>query len=137
MKARLFGFRDICRSFAMPLGAAVALFTLAILSGPLATSLSADEATVKNAKQADNPYAKAEITIKIIPSFNDTFGYDVFVNGRSLIHQPSIPGLPGNEGFATKEKAQAVAEFVVRKIRNNEMPPTVTSEDLNAMGVAR
>ena len=43
----------------------------------------------------------------------------------------------GNEGFTTKEQAQTVAEFVVKKIRNNEMPPTVTIEDLNAMGVLK
>jgi hypothetical protein len=53
------------------------------------------------------------------------------------VHQPTIPGLPGNEGFTTKERAQTVAEFVVKKIRNNEVPPTVTVEDLNAMGVMK
>jgi hypothetical protein len=53
------------------------------------------------------------------------------------VHQPNIPGLPGNEGFATEVKARTVADFVVKKIRNNEMPPTVTIEDLNAMGVLK
>jgi hypothetical protein len=38
----------------------------------------------------------------------------------------NIPALPGNEGFSTREEAQTVAEFVVKKIRKNEMPPTVT-----------
>jgi hypothetical protein len=45
--------------------------------------------------------------------------------------------LPGNEGFSTKERAQTVAEFVVKKIRKNEMPPTATIEDLNRMGVLK
>ena len=53
------------------------------------------------------------------------------------MHQPNIPGLPGNEGFTTKERTQTVAEFVKKKIRNNEMPPTVTIEDLNNMGVLK
>ena len=53
------------------------------------------------------------------------------------MHQPNIPGLPGNEGFTTKERAQTVAEFVVKKIRKNEMPPTVSIEDLNKMGVLK
>ena len=53
------------------------------------------------------------------------------------MHQQNIPGLPGNEGFTTKERAKIVAEFVVKKIRNNEMPPTVTIEDLNNMGVLK
>ena len=110
------------------------LFIVACLPG---TSLSADEATSQEIKQQKNPYANAEITIKIIPSANNTFGYDILLYGKPLVHQPNIPGLPGNEGFTTKEKAQTVAEFVVKKIRNNEMPPTVTMEDLNTMDVLK
>ncbi len=114
------------------------LLILVIFSGLIVTSLSADEAAdKKEIKEQKNPYANAELTIKIIPSANNTFGYDILVYGRPLIHQPNIPGLPGNEGFTTKEKAQTVAEFVVKKIRNNEMPPTVTIEDLNTMGVLK
>ncbi len=54
-----------------------------------------------------------------------------------LVHQPNIPGLPGNEGFTTKERAQTVAEFVVQKIRRNEMPPTVSIGDLDKMDVLK
>lgn len=116
-------------------GAVLALlFIVVCLSGTL---LSADEATSQEIRQQKNPYANAEITIKIIPSANNTFGYDILLYGRPLVHQPNIPGLPGNEGFSTKERAQTVAEFVVKKIRNNEMPPTVAMEDLNAMGVLK
>ena len=115
-----------------------ALFMLFIVAGVPGTSISADEAVgKKEVKQQKNPYANAEITIKIIPSANKTFGYDILLYGRPLVHQPNIPGLPGNEGFTTKERAQTVAEFVVKKIRNNEMPPTVTIEDLNNMGVLK
>ena len=88
-------------------------------------------------KEKINPYAKAEITTKIIPSANKTFGYEIIVKGKTLVRQPNIPSLPGNDGFATREKAQKVAEFVVKKIRKNEMPPTVTIKDLNSMNVLR
>ena len=83
----------------------------------------------------NNSYAYARISTRIIPSTNGTFGYDILVNDKPLVHQPHIPGLPGNNGFKTKERAQTVADFVVEKIRRNEMPPTVTFEDLNNMGV--
>ena len=109
------------------------LFMLLIFSGLPGTSISADEAV----KQQENTYANAEITIKILPSVNKTFGYDILLHGRPLVHQPTIPGLPGNEGFTTKKRAKTVAEYVVKKIRNNEMPPTVTIEDLNSMGVLK
>jgi hypothetical protein len=88
-------------------------------------------------KPQNNSYEKAEITTKIIPSANKTFGYDILLYGRPLVHQPNIPGLPGNEGFTTRARAQKVADFVAKKIRKNEMPPTVTIEDLNNMGVLK
>jgi len=114
------------------------LLMLFIFAGLPGTSLSADEAAgKKEVKEQKNPYANAEITIKIISSANNTFGYDILLYKRPLVHQPNIPGLPGNEGFTTKERAQTVAEFVVKKIRNNEMPPTVTIEDLNTMSVLK
>lgn len=115
------------------------LFIFAFASG---TSISASgtagkQEVKKEIKQQKNPYATAEISVKIVPSANKTFGYDILLYGRPLVHQPNIPGLPGNEGFATKQMAQKVAEFVVKKIRKNEMPPTVTIDDLNNMGVLK
>mgnify|MGYP001767097675 CR=1 FL=1 len=80
-----------------------------------------------------NPYVNVKITVKIIPSVKKTFGYDIFVEGKPFIHQTSIPAMPGNEGFATREKAHRVADFVVGKIRNNVMPPAVTMNDLIRM----
>lgn len=114
------------------------LLTLFILAGFPGTSIPADKAAdKKEIIQQKNPYENAEITIKIIPVANKTFGYDILLQGNPLVHQPNIPGLPGNEGFTTRERAKKVAEFVVKKIRNNEMPPTVKIEDLNKMGVLR
>lgn len=97
----------------------------------------AKETSHEKTNQQKNPYEKAEISIKIIPAANKTFGYDILLYGRPLIHQPNIPGLPGNEGFTTKDKARKIAEFVVQKIKRNEMPPTVAIEDLNDMGVLK
>lgn len=115
-----------------------ALFMLLVFPGLSGTLISADEPADKETeKQQKNLYATAEIIIKIIPATKNTFGYDILLNGRLLVHQPSIPGLPGNEGFSTKERAQKVAEFVVKKIRNNEIPPTLTIEDLKNMHVLK
>lgn len=115
------------------------LFLLFMMAGLPTTSISADETTggkeIKKDVQQKNPYANAKITTKIIHSANKTFGYDILLYEKPLVHQPNIPGLPGNDGFATRERAQKVAEFVVKKIRNNEMPPTVTIVDLNNMSV--
>jgi hypothetical protein len=116
----------------------IVLFLLFIFAGVLPQSISAIENSVKKeVKQQKNPYANAEISIKIIPSINKTFGYDILVQGKQLIHQPNVPAMPGNEGFKTKKSAQKAAEFVVKKIRKNEMPPTVTTDDLNKIGVLK
>jgi hypothetical protein len=110
-------------------------FIMICLSG---ISISANEnAGKKEVKQQKNPYANAQLTIKIIPSVNKTFGYDILLHRKPLVHQPNIPALPGNDGFTTKNRARKVAEFVVTKIKKNEMPPTVTIEDLNNMGVLK
>ena len=121
------------------------LFTFFILAGLPQISFSVDKTAGKKEvkkeatqqKEKNNPYTNAKITTKIIPSANKTFGYEILLNGRTLVRQPNIPTLTGNEGFTTKEKAQKVADFVVKKIRNNEMPPTVTIDDLKKMGVLK
>ena len=84
-------------------------------------------------KPNDNPYRDADLTFKIIPSENSTYGYDILLNGRVMIHQPSIPGLPGNEGFRTKETAKKIAGLVIGKIRKNEMPPSVTMREMKEL----
>ena len=52
-----------------------------------------------------------------------------------LIHQPVIPGLPGNKGFKTKPDAEKVAKLVIEKIRKGQMPPTVTTEEMKKLKV--
>jgi hypothetical protein len=65
------------------------------------------------------------------------YGYEIFMNGNKIIYQPTIPGLPGNSGFATAEKAQKTGELVVYKIRNGQLPPSVSPEELDSLEVLR
>jgi hypothetical protein len=74
-----------------------------------------------------------QLTYKIIDGLNGSFGYDVYSNGKLLVHQLAKPALPGNEGFATKVAAEKVAKLVVAKIRKGEMPPTVTIEEMKKL----
>ena len=82
-----------------------------------------------------NQYSDAGIKTVIIRSENNTFGYNIYVHGAILIHQPSQSGLPGNTGFATEEDARHVAEFVSKKRYKNELPPTITIEELQEIEV--
>lgn len=76
------------------------------------------------------------LSYTIIPVNSNQYGYDIFVNGRLRIHQPSIPGQSGSMGFKTKTDAKKVALFVMDKINKGIMPPTVTQEELKNLGIA-
>lgn len=92
-------------------------------------------AAKEQAVKQKNFYSNANLTYKIIPSIENTFGYDIYLDDRITIHQPSIPALPGNKGFETEEQAKKVAELVIKKIRNGEMPPTISTDELKERGV--
>ncbi len=76
-----------------------------------------------------------QFTYKIISSPNNTFGYDIYANGKPMIHQPTPPGMSGNNGFKKKLDAEKVAKFVIAKMKKGEMPPTVTVDDLKKLSV--
>jgi len=78
---------------------------------------------------------KDSLTYIIITNANNTFGYDILKYGKVMIHQASIPGLAGTKGFDSNASAKKVALLVIKKIRNGEMPPTVTKEELKKLGV--
>jgi hypothetical protein len=91
----------------------------------------------KKKRDTTNPYRDVNLTYKIIPSENNTYGYEILMDGRLYIHQPNIPGLPGNSGFTDKETAMKVADKVILKIRKNEMPPSVTTEELKNLNALK
>ena len=115
---------------------AVLLFSVltvfALLPG---AAISGGKADSPVAGPESNPSAGMELSIRIIPGAGETFGYDILRNGKPFIHQPNVPGLPGNEGFKTREGARKVAELVAEKIRNGVMPPSVSVEELKRLGV--
>ncbi len=75
-------------------------------------------------------FVNSKVTYKIIQAASNTFCYDIFSDGKLLIHQPSVPGIPGNKGFKDKTSAEKVAELVISKIKKGEMPPTVSAEEM-------
>jgi len=54
-----------------------------------------------------------------------------------MIHQTSVPALPRNEGFKTKEDATTVALLVIEKIKKGEMPPTISIDEMKNLGVIK
>jgi hypothetical protein len=63
------------------------LFMLFIFIAVTETSISANETVGKQeVKHQNNPHANVQTSIKIIPSAKKTFGYDILLYGRPLIH---------------------------------------------------
>ena len=72
----------------------------------------------------------------VIDAPNGTFGYDILSDGRLFVHQTNVPGRPGIEGCRTRMDAERLAGLVVEKISKGEMPPTISAEELTALGIA-
>ena len=82
-----------------------------------------------------NPFENADLKVEIIKNTDGTFGYQVLYNSSAMVSQPNIPGMPGNAGFTTKEKAEKVGDLIVSKIKKNQMPPTVSIQELDSLKV--
>jgi hypothetical protein len=63
------------------------------------------------------------------------FGYNILLDGALFIHQNTIPSIPGNTSFSSKENAEKVANLVLGKLKNNIMPPSVSSNELDSLQV--
>ena len=96
---------------------AVALFTCSVI----------------HAQQFPAGVAGKTRTDKIIPAAGNTWGYDIYNSGKLFVHQPSIPAMPGNTGFATKAAAEKVAKKVIEKIGKGENPPTVSVDEMKQL----
>lgn len=78
-------------------------------------------------------FSNTKLTYKIIVAVNNTFAYDIYADGKLMIHQNSIPAMPGNEGFKTKVAAEKIAKLVIEKIKKGEMPPTVSINEMKKL----
>ncbi len=103
------------------------------------SDLPGEEQAPDTATTAEFPAAEAHtnavLTFAVIDAPNGTFGYDVFSDGRLLLHQTNLPGQPGVEGCRTKADAEKVAAFVIEKIKKGQMPPTVETDELKSLGI--
>jgi len=77
----------------------------------------------------------SDTSYRIIHSEVNTYGYEILINGKVLIRQKNIPGLPGNKGFHKKSDAVKTATLVIQKLRQGIMPPTITANDLSKLEI--
>ena len=73
---------------------------------------------------------EVNFTYKIIGSLDQTFGYEIYFNGKLFIHQTTIPSIPGKKGFTSYLRAEKTALLVIAKLNSKQIPPTVTIGEL-------
>jgi len=63
------------------------------------------------------------------------FGFDIFKDNQLMIHQPTIPAIQGSKGFQSEEQAQKTADLMLSKLQKGIMPPAISMEDLDSLGI--
>jgi hypothetical protein len=66
---------------------------------------------------------------------NNGWGYDIYINDKKYIHQDYIPAVNGKKSFKTKEDAEKTAVLVKNKIMKKIIPPSVTINELESLGI--
>lgn len=82
-----------------------------------------------------NSFQNSILTYKITEAKSKTWGYQIYSNRTLIIDQTVVPCIQGDKGFKNKESAKKVATFVIRKIRNGIIPPTITLKELQELKV--
>lgn len=104
------------------------------LSGqPGADSLKHEMALQK--KAAAEQFAKTHLNPMVTHAGDNRFGYYILADGNILIDQKNIPAVPGNKGFINEAEATRTADFAIKKLKQGEMPPTITMEDLKMLKI--
>lgn len=110
-----------------------------------ADSVATKETVSDNTNSNGTSPSTTQVSTTVIDSFEvktfmnqgapGGFGYDILMGGKIYIHQPHIPAVAGNNGFPSAESALKTGTFIISKIRKNIMPPSVTKNELDSLGV--
>lgn len=75
------------------------------------------------------------LTLKITDSEYSGFGFEIIRGTNPLIIQPHIPAIQGIKGFKTKEQASIIGNYMIYKINHGIMPPSISVQDLDSLGI--
>ncbi len=96
--------------------------------------------TTKTISKPDTT-AQQKVTIEIFSNDTTTdvalhgYGYNILMDGKLYVHQPHIPAVAGNKGFASVADAKKVGVLSKYKVEHHIMPPSLTVEELDSLRV--
>ena len=111
-----------------------------INEGPLVLeeeSLTIEMPVVKIATEKDKEQelVAESLSLKITDSEHIGFGFEILQGTNPLIIQPHIPAIQGIKGFETKEQAATIGNYMIYKITNGIMPPSISVQDLDSLKI--
>lgn len=77
----------------------------------------------------------SEYKLETFTTSDGRYGYDIYHDTSLVIHQPVIPAAQGNVAFENKNDAEKVGELVIQKLEHKVMPPSVTTDELDSLGI--
>jgi len=63
------------------------------------------------------------------------WGYEIKVDGKTFIHQETIPAVPGDRHFVSREDALKTGNAVMKKLLKGTLP-SLTPEEVKKLGIA-
>jgi hypothetical protein len=79
--------------------------------------------------------AITDTTFRIFYAQGLGYGFDILIGEKILIHQPFIPAAQGNKSFASKSDATKTARLMLVKLKQHEMPPTISIAELDSLHI--
>ncbi len=99
------------------------------------TSISEENTDINTSNEQQPPNVASTYTVEPFEKGKNDWGYRIMNGDVLFINQPHIPAAQGNLGFSTKEKAITAGNFMIYKLTAGIVPPTVSIEELDSLGV--
>lgn len=93
------------------------------------------EKEIAIAKDKEQELETESLSLKIIDSEHAGFGFEILQGTSPLIIQPHIPAIQGIKGFETEEQAAIIGNYMIYKINNGIMPPSISVQDLDSLKI--
>ena len=92
-------------------------------------------AEIATEKDKQQDLVADSLWLKITDSEHIGFGFEILQGTNPLIIQPHIPAIQGIKGFETKEQAATIGNYMIYKITNGIMPPSISVQDLERLKI--